>query len=406
MRYRSRGFVLVTMVASAAVLLAIVGLAIDTGCLELLKLRMQTAADAAAVGGVQEYRMNGSSTVTAAAKADAAANGFTDGANSVTVTVNHPPASGFSTGDRTAVEVIIKQNAGTMFLSALGLTSASVQARSVARQGSSTNCMYALDPAGSDALSVTNGVAVTSSCGVVVDSANTKALTASGGAKLTASAIAVAGDYKVSNGATVSPSPTAHAATGGDPLAYIAAPPVGSCTSNNFSIGGSTTTTISPGVYCGGITIGNAAKVALNAGTYFLVGGGLNFGGGATITGSGVTFYNTYDALHPYAPIQMNNGISVTLSAPTTGPLAGILIFQDRDAAGGAASAFSGGAQLNLTGALYFPTTALQYYNGASAPYTIVVAKTISFAGGVKINNDYSALPGGSPVKGGAALSE
>ena len=406
MRHHSRGFVLVTMVASTAVLLGIVGLAIDIGYLELLKLRMQTAADAAAVGGVQEFRMNGASSVTAAARADAAANGFTNGANAVSVTVNHPPSGGFSTADPTAVEVIITRDAGTMFLSALGLTSATIKARSVARQGSSTNCMYTLDPAGADALSVANGVAVTSSCGVVVDSTNAKALTASGGAKLTASSIAVAGNYKVTNGATVSPAPATGAATGGDPLAYIPAPSVGGCTANNTSIGGNTTTTISQGVYCGGITIGNGANVTLNPGTYILVGGGLNFGGGATVTGSGVTFYNTYDAQHPYSSIQMNNGVSVTLSAPTTGPLAGVLMFQDRSVAGGAASAFSGGASLKMTGALYFPTTALQYYNGASAPYTIVVAKTISFAGGVKINNDYSSLPGGSPVKGGAALSE
>lgn len=394
------------MVAATAVLLAVVGLAIDTGYLELLKLRMQTAADAAAMGGVQEFRMNGASTVTAAAKADAAANGFTDGANSVSVTVNQPPASGFSMADPTAVEVIITQNAGTMFMSALGVTSATVRARTVARQGSSTNCMYTLDPAASGSLSVTNGVAVTSSCGVVVDSTSATALTASGGAKLTASSIAVAGNYKVTNGATVSPSPKVGAATGGDPLKYIQAPSVGGCNFNNYSIGGNTTITISQGVYCGGITIGNSAKVTLNPGTYVLLGGGLNFGGGATVTGSGVTFYNTYNAQHAYGSIQMNNGVSVTLSAPTTGSLAGILMFQDRSVVGGAASSFSGGAMLNMTGALYFPTTTLTYCNGASAPYTIVVAKTIAFAGGVKINSDYSSLPGGSPVKGGAALSE
>lgn len=397
---------LVTMVAATAVLLAIVGLAIDTGYLELLKLRMQTAADAAAMGGVQEYRMNGSSTVTSAAKADAAANGFTDGSNSVSVTVNHPPASGYSQGDPTAVEVAITQDASTMFLSVLGLTSAGVKARSVARQGSSTNCMYTLDPAAADSLTVTNGVAVTSSCGVVVESTNSKALEASGGAKLTAASIAVAGNYTISNGATLSPLPTAHAFTGGDPLKYIPAPSVGACNWNNTSIGGAQVITLSPGVYCGGITIGNGAKVTLNPGTYVLLGGGLNFGGGATVTGNGVTFYNTYNAQHPYGSIQMNNGVSVTLSAPTTGSLAGILMFQDRSVTNGAASAFSGGATLDMTGALYFPTTTLQYYNGAHAPYTIVVASRVTFAGGVKINNDYTSLPGGTPVKGGAALSE
>ena len=48
MRGRSSGFVLIAMLASTVVLLTIVGLAIDTGHLQLVKVRMQTAADAAA----------------------------------------------------------------------------------------------------------------------------------------------------------------------------------------------------------------------------------------------------------------------------------------------------------------------------------------------------------------------
>ncbi len=397
---------MVTMVVSTTVLLACLGLAIDAGYLELLKSRMQTAADAAALGGVQEFRMNGAGGVVAEAKADAAMNGFTDGVNSVTVTVNNPPASGYSTADSTAVEAIVTQNAGTFFMNALGFHSMAVSARSVAHQPTLSTCLMALDPAVSDAISVSNGVVVTSTCGVVIDSSSSTALTASGGAKLTASSISVTGSYAVSNGATVSPAPAIHVAAQSDPLAGVPPPPVGSCLQNNYSIGGGTTITIPPGVYCGGITIGNGAKVTLSGGTYVLLGGGLNFGGGATVTGTGVTFYNTYDNTHPYGAIQMNNGVTVTLTAPTTGSLAGMLIFQDRSVVGGAGSSFAGGATLNLTGALYFPTTSLAYSNGVSAPYSIVVAQTVTFSGGVKINSDYSSLPGGSPMKGTAALSE
>jgi hypothetical protein len=73
---------------------------------------------------------------------------------------------------------------------------------------------------------------------------------------------------------------------------------------------------------------------------------------------------------------------------------------------GGAASSFAGGTSANLTGALYFPTTALSFSNGASAAYTIIVADSVSFTGGVTLNNNYSSLPGGSPIKGNVALSE
>lgn len=402
---KQHGFVMVTMLLSATVLIACVGLAIDTGYLQTLKLRMQTAADAAALGGVQEMRMNGAANVPAAGKGDAALNGFTDGVNGVAVTVKQPPVSGYYAGSATAVEAIITQNAGTFFMRLLGFSSISVSARSVAQETSSSTCVYVLDPSSEDAFSVTNGVGVNVSCGLAVDSASSTALTASGGAQLTASSISVAGNYSMSNGSKVSPLPAIHAVPLSDPLSYVAAPSVGACAQNNYSVGGSTVSTLSPGVYCGGITIGNAAGVTLNPGTYILVGGGLNLGGSASVTGAGVTFYNTYDGTHAYAPINIGNGVAVTLSAPTTGPLAGILMFQDRTVAGGVGALLGGGAHLSLTGALYFPTTSLSYSNGVSAPYTILVAKTISFAGGVKINSDYTSLPGGSPAKS-AALSE
>jgi hypothetical protein len=339
-----RGFVMVTMVVSTTVMLAFIGLAIDAGYLQLLKSRMQTAADAAAMGGSQEYRMNGASGVTAAARGDASLNGFTDGVNSVAITVNNPPAAGYSTGDPTAVEVIVTQNAGTFFLSALGLSSATVSARSVAKQGSSPNCIYVLDPNTSDAFSITNGVGVTSSCGLMIDSTSSTAFTANGGASLSASAITIAGGYSIGNGASVSPTPIAHSPVESDPLAYLSPPSsAGSCLQNGYSIGGNTTITIPPGKYCGGIAIGNGANVTLSAGAYILMGGGINWGGGATVNGTGVTLYNTSDATHPYGAIQMNNGVTVTLTAPTSGPLSGVLIFQDRNIVSSTGASLAGG---------------------------------------------------------------
>src|ERR1035438_10115745 len=101
---RRRSSELVTMLVSLVVLLSFLGLGIDVGYEEYVKTRMQTAADAAAVGGAQELRASGSTNLIAAAKGDAAANGFTDGANGVAITVNNPPATGYSTGNSSAVE--------------------------------------------------------------------------------------------------------------------------------------------------------------------------------------------------------------------------------------------------------------------------------------------------------------
>jgi hypothetical protein len=172
--------------------------------------------------------------------------------------------------------------------------------------------------------------------------------------------------------------------------------------------------TISAGTYCGGISASNGISITFNPGTYILAGGGMSLqnGGGAT-TGTGVTFYNTTGsragysgANNAYAGINIANGVTATFSAPTSGSLSGMLFFQDRSVAkGSATSYFAGGTSLNLAGALYFPTTSLNYSNGSSAAYTILVADTLTFTGGATMNNNYASLSNGSPIKA-ARLTE
>jgi len=404
---RAGGFVLATMVISATVLLAIVGLAVDTGYLQLVKTRMQAAADAAAIGGVQEIMQNGAGHVVSAAKADAALNGFTDGVNCVTITVNHPPASGSYTSDQTGVEAIVSQNVGPFFMRLLGFTSVNVRARAVARQGSGANCFYALDPHAASAFSASGASAVHIGGGVMVESSSATALVATGGAHVTAASFTVVGNYFVdTSGASVTPAPATHALPSGDPLAYLTPPAAGgACLQTNYSIGNGLTSTIDPGVYCHGITIKGGAHITMNAGTYVLRGGGLTVSNGATLHGTGVTFYNTQASGYTYAAVSLLGGVAVQLTAPTTGSLAGILFFQDRSVASGLQNTFSNGSTSVFNGSLYFPTTALSYSGGAAGLYTIIVAKTVSFSGGITLNNDYSSLPGGSPVKD-ATLSE
>jgi hypothetical protein len=402
-----QGFVMVMMIVSLTILLAFLGLAIDVGYEQYTKVRMQTAADAAALGGARERAASGTSNLVSAAQGDAATNGFTNGQNNVTVTVNNPPATGYYTTDTTAVEVLIYQKVPTFFMQVLGFSSGNARARGVAHVGGGGSaCFFALDPSMSNAFSVSNGVSVSSSCGVMVNSNSATALTATGGARLTAPTISVVGNYTVSNGATISPLPTVGSSAGSNPFASLPVPTVGGCTYTNYSVGGGATVTLNPGTYCNGLNISNGATVTLNSGTYIMKGGGLTFAGGANVTGTGVMFYNTYSGVYPYGPITFNNGTTETLTAPTTGTYAGILMFQDPTVVGGAASGLAGGTSANLTGALYFPTTALSFSNGASAAYTIIVADSVSFTGGVTLNSNYSSLPGGSPIKGSVVLSE
>ena len=73
MKRRRSGFILTAMAVCTAVVMACAGLAIDAGYLQLIKTQMQTAADAAALGGAQEIKANGSANAVTAARNDAAA---------------------------------------------------------------------------------------------------------------------------------------------------------------------------------------------------------------------------------------------------------------------------------------------------------------------------------------------
>ena len=425
---RRSGFVLVTMLCCTVILAAFLGLAIDSGYLELVKTRMQTAADAAALGGVQEIKMNGTANVVSAARADAALNGFTHGANGVTVTVNSPPSGGYSSSDATGVEVIVAQQAPTFFMSLVGSASVGMQARAVARQGSGTTCIHVLDQSAAGTFTASNGANVQTSCGIDVESSSNTAfsvtggttvntttiasfggISVNGGSHVTASTVFVNGTSSVMGGSSMTPSATSGGVSrAGDPLAYVPAPSVGGCNYTNYTAGGGQTLTVNPGVYCNGMNLGNGATVTFNPGTYILKGGGLNINGGVTARGTGVTFYNTSGGGYSYAPFNFGNGANITFAAPTTGSLAGILMFQDRSVVSAAMNQFVGGITMNMSGTLYFPTTPLTFSNGSSSssPYSIIVAKSVVFTGGTKLNNDYSSLPGGSPIKGNALLSE
>jgi hypothetical protein len=394
------------MIVSIVVVLALVGLAIDSGHLQLVKVRMQTAADAAALGGVNQLKAAGPGSVTAAAIADAAANGFQHGRDAVVVVAENPPSTGYYTNDPTAVQVAVSQTVGTFFMGVLGFHQMNVKARSVARRGSGPNCVYVLDPAFSGAFSASGGAIVRMNCGVMVDSTNATALALSGGAALTATSVTVAGGVSRTGGATISPAPSTYAAVETDPLAYVAPPAVGACFQTGYSISSGAVATISEGVYCGGISVSGGAALRLNPGTYILKGGGLTVAGGSTLTASGVTFFVTAGGGYSYAPISLSGNATVQLRAPVSGPLAGILFFQDRSIVGGAGSSITGGAASFFTGALYFPTTSIAYAGGTATEYTILVANRLTVTGGTILNSDYSTLPAGSPVKGNAVLSE
>ena len=388
---------------SLIALCALVGLAADTGYFFDCKRQMQTAADAAALAGAEQLRRAGTTQPVTAANSAAVANGFTNGASGTTVAVHNPPQSGYYTTDPAYVEAIISQDRPTLFMGVLGLSTGRASARAVAGVQDSPNCVYALSPTGTGLNINGSGSTLSAACGVVVDSSASGALSAGSGSVFGTS-VTVTGGISGSCNTTdpagcrsgIPPQP--------DPLATRADPQFSnSCDFVNMKVSGGTVS-LNPGVYCNGIAVSSGAVVTFRPGLYVLNGGGLSVSGNSTLQGSGVTFYNTGSGKYSYGAVNLTGGTLGFLFAPASGPMEGMLFFQDRTItpkSSAATNVIAGGANLNLEGVFYFPTTNLSFTGGGawSVNYTIMVASTITVGGNSALSANFSTLANGNPVK-------
>ena len=400
---RKRGQVMVLICVSMVALMGMIGVVADFSFMQHQRNMMQTAADSAAMAGAQELNYG---DVAAAGKADAARNGYTDGASSVTVTMNNPPSTGPNAANAGFVEAIVSKPEPTYFMRVLGVATLTVSARAVAYEGSGPNCIYVLNPVASGAMSSNGNANVQSGCGLLVDSSSSSAITAVGNVTINAPAIGVVGNYSAGSNVTLTPTPKTGVIAASDPLSSVQAPTVGSCAHTNFRLTGNSGSVgapyaLYPGTYCGGISVNGNAWLHFNAGTYVLAGGGMSISSNTVMSGTGVTFYDT-TGTGGYGPISINGNAGVSFSAPTSGPLAGILFFQDRTIPTSAAgSTISGNSTSTFDGAVYFPTTMVTFTgNSSTSGYSIVVAYELVVSGNSTVGSNYTSLTGGSPIKG------
>jgi Putative Flp pilus-assembly TadE/G-like len=398
------GTVLPLAAMGMTAMIGFMGLALDAGALYNHRRVMQTAADAGALAGASEIYRAKIGMVTSSSQTATAENGFTHGTGGVTVTVNHPPTSGFYVGDARYAEVLISQPSPTYFMQLFGFDSVSVPARAVAGVGANgKNCVYVLDPSMPAAYQGESSAILDASCGVIVNSNNSRAITVSSSSVLQATSVSTTGNYQLNSSGRITPTPNVAVPPEPDPLAYLQPPSTAGCTMTGFHVT-SGTTTLSPGVYCRGFSIVNNARVILRPGVYVIKGGGINLQSNAILEGTGVTIFITEGAGFPYGTLSFQSSTQVRLTAPTEGPYAGILFYQDPTAGTPNHSHhWESSTNSYFEGTLYFPTQQLRLHSSTTldARYTLIVARTISMesSANFKVRSDYSGLSGGSPIK-------
>ena len=368
-----RGSVAIQIGILMTVLIGMAGLGTEIPFLMFKHRQMQTAADSAALSAAVALSQ-GYPAITTEANGVAAALGFVNGTGNVTVTVNNPPKSGNYTSNSSAVEVIVTQPQTLKMAGLLGVSQYNLTARAVALSGSgsSTYCMLALDPIGSGwamaGVGLWGGVQLwMSGCGMAVNASGAGALTLSSGGTLAAPLVSLVGQLN-NVWSTVWATVKQNQAAVADPYASVAMPSAGTGCGTNGTTGtwaSSSQLTLSPGIYCNGLSFGGGYTWTLLPGVYYIKSGQFNIAGGASVNGTGVTIVlTTADAANSYATVSITNGANVVLSAPTTGSAAGILFFGDRNAPSNITDTFSGFNYMNLIGAIYVPTHVFQYGGG------------------------------------------
>jgi len=370
-------------------ILGVTGLTIDVGDWYMTKRSMQEAADAAAIGGATQLWANGTnSQAISAGTSDAKLNGFsTTNAATVNVTVSAQ-----------TVTATIQKSADMMF-SALFLNSAPtimVSAQAGLLPGGAPACLLTTSQNTPGALTINGSGSVSASgCAVVTDSTSSTALSAVGSETVTTQEICGPGGSSIGN-ATFTPAPSSCAALP-DPLANLTPPSNinDPCQYNNASY--SQNATLSPGVYCGGITISGHPTITFQSGVYILRNGPLKATGTGTLNGTGVGFYLTGTGTQVQLAkddLSLSGNVTVNLSAPTSGPLSGIAFYEDHSApTGDVTSTINGNTSVNIDGILYFGNQNLVINGTDDVQFTAIVGNTVTLNGNYTFKLGMQTVP-------------
>lgn len=399
----------------AVFICGLMGLVVDAGYGYYVHQVAQAAADSAAIAGTVMAQSQGGACGTSilcqsntgcpasppsppvtnfdAACLYAKANGFpTTGSQQVILSAGtgNPPAN---SGVNVAywITATSTQTLPLSFARVLGFNSATVSAQATSGlipSNAAGGCIWVLDKSSNSAFNEGGSGNVQTNCGIFVNSTGYAALNVQGSATLNASALKVVGGAVLSNNAKVNPTPVTGATAVDDPFAALPAPSYSGCDYMYSQPHG--TVTLSPGVYCGGLKITAGSTITFNPGLYVLNGGGMAVSSNnCTLSGSGVTFYNTSNG-YTFGTITITGGATINFSAPSSGTYKGVLIYQDRNIVSSANNAIGGGANESYTGSIYIPTGSLTYVGGSvtQALTTALIAYDINISGDAYLQRD------------------
>lgn len=328
---------------------------IDLLIYQIHRTDLQQAADTAALAATKEASLKGwnSENAKGVALEYIAANASSQFASSVLT-----PTVEVSEVDR-IVNVAIAQDHYSYFVLGYFKHSPQILVRARAKaSGEGIICLIITAPTGKGTFNLKGSGRVNATeCSAYSNSVDPKAIVASNTALLKSKLTCTAGGYagKLNNFA---PIPLTDCPTISDPLVgraqlidNLIEPSV--CNFQGVKISGEKKT-ITPGTYCKDLKITKNSDVTMAPGIYVFKDGKVRLDGGSKLTGAGAGFVFVGDK----SVIELKNDSIISLTAPTSGPMAGVLFYGQPSSKSREFKFESENAQ-KLVGTVYLPNDKL-----------------------------------------------
>lgn len=414
-RRRSRkGAIAVVTALSLVAFLGVIALGIDGGFWMAKRRHAQTAADSAALAAASvlyerfdEYTGKDplkkavvEQKVKEAALEYAALYGYKNDETTTRVFVEVPPRNdeGESNpeyeyeqqfvGKPGYVKVRIQDYQKRYFSSIFDGGDLFVKRRAVAL-GANPETVYSpaavilLDPAADGSYTAAGSARLVADAGIKVNSNHARAIHANNAGSLTAPDIEVVGGTHAASGGMINGPVHAPSESITDPLLSISPPDPSDQPSRTAPPmwGDGTAITIEPGLYDGGLSLNGWSKVTMTPGVYYMRNGGFSIANGVKLAGEGVMIYVDNGG----GKFNFQGGGVIGLSAPESGPYAGIVMWQDRDS--NQPISIANGSETTIKGTVYAAGAAMTVAGGAGISQygSQIIAKTMNISNNANI---------------------
>jgi Putative Flp pilus-assembly TadE/G-like len=332
------------------------------------RTELQAAVDSAVLAGTALPRSATASERVAAANKTFEGNyGSKPNADLTLLSVN------FAAVDRTSspfdkVEIGVNGRAEARirnrFAGLLGGPGIPFDANGSARKGiSEPICVLALNATAPNALEIYGNAKFTAAnCAAMTNSNDSEGMKQYGSAFGKATQFGVTGK---ASGTGWSPNPIGGVDRITDPFAGLPFPTPGTCVEGVDQKMQQATATLSPGTYCGGLTVKSGSYVKLSPGVYIMKDGPLRVDSNATVEGDEVmiAYFGADSTLY------LNGGGKLTITSPRTGTYTNMQMMSDRSLASSKKNeewfTMLGGSRLSFDGTIYLPEQQV-WINGVS----------------------------------------